>query len=378
MRLSVKREEFLRILRDVQGAVQPRSTIPILSHVKIECGTDGEIRLTATDMGLSASEAAAIESSASAKVIKGGALTAPAGQLANIVQKLAEKAELIIEKEGEDFVVIKSANSEFRLRSLPVGDFPKIDEPKDPTEFKLATESLAELFAQTAFSMSRDEIRYYLNGVYFHIAESEGKKVLRSVATDGHRMAIAQLAAPKGSSKMEAGIVPSKAVREFKNLFGGKKGEIEVAISKNLVRFSQGKVRLVTRLVEGSFPEYAKIIPPEEGKASIEVVAADLAKMVERVCAVSDEPIRAVGIAIKDGELKLSVTAPDNASSSDSMAVKNRGEMKIGFNSHYLLDILRQLEGGTVNMSLNGDSKPSRITAAGKSNPLYILMPMRI
>ena len=377
MRLSVKREEFLRILRDVQGAVQPRSTMPILSHVKIESG-EAELRLTATDMALAASEAEGIESSASAQVLEAGSLTAPAAQLSNIIQKLPEKCEIIIAKEGEDFVTVKSRSSKFKLRSLPVSDFPSIDEPKNPTTFGIAAAALTRLFAQTAFSMSRDEIRYYLNGVYLHAAEDKGGKVLRSVATDGHRMAISQLPAPAGSEKMAAGIIPAKAVKEFASLFSDKKGDMEVAISKNLASFSMGKVRLITRLIEGSFPEYGKVVPEEKGQASLTVNAADLAKMVERVCAVSDEPIRAISVTLEGGRVRLEVAAPDNAAASDSMDVKHRGDMRIGFNSQYLLDVLRQIEGGEAHLSLNGDSKPSRISAQGKDNPLYILMPMRI
>lgn len=380
MHLSVKKEDFLKVLQDVRGAVQPRSTIPILSHVKIDSADKdgGSIRLTATDMGLSASETATIDSSTAAKVVKGGSLTAPASQLANIVQRLPEKAEVDILKEAEDFVLVKSGRSEFKLRSLPVGDFPNIEDPKNPTTFKIKASELAGLFSQTAFSMSRDEIRYYLNGVYLHVAESEGKKVLRAVATDGHRMAISQIPAPKGSEGMAAGIVPSKAVREFEHLFGSRKGDAEVAISKNSVGFFADEVRLITRLVEGSFPEYVKVVPPKEGKAELVVDARELSQMVQRVTAVSDEPIKALGVNIAGNHMELTVSAPDNASSSDSTSVKHKGEMKIGFNAQYLLDILRQIEKGSVQMSLNGDSKPSRINAEGRENPLYVLMPMRI
>ena len=376
MKISIKREQFLQILRDVQGAVQPRSTIPILSHVKIEA-TPQDMRLTATDMGLSASEYLEIKTTTNAKITEDGAITAPARQLANILEQLGEKAEVLLESHGEDFLRIKAGSSEFNLRSLPVEDFPKVDEPKDATAFEVEAKSLRELFAKTAFSMSKDEIRYYLNGVYLHPVEEEGKKLLRAVATDGHRMALAQIACPKGADKLPSGIIPSKTVREFDRLFTNAKGSLKMEVSKTLVSFKMGSVSLVSRLVEGSFPDYGKVIPAKKGEAELKVDSATLAQMIDRVCAISEEPIKAVKMELTKGVMKLSVAAADNASSVDSMKADHSSDIAVGFNSQYLLDILRQEE-GEMDISLNGDSKPTRISPKKSTDVLYILMPMRV
>jgi len=377
MKISIKREQLLEILRDVQGAVQARSTIPILSHVKIEASED-KMRLTATDMGISATEHLEITTTTdSVKVEEGGAITAPAQQLNNILEKMEKDSTVLLEKKDDSFLNIKSGNSQFNLRSLPVDDFPKVDEPKEPVVFKIATKEFQRLLTKTSFSMSKDEIRYYLNGVYLHHIEEDGKPLLRAVATDGHRMALAHTDAPKGADKLPSCIIPAKAVREMDRLFVIAKEEIEIAISKTLISFTMGTAKLVSRLVEGSFPDYGKVIPDPNGAAEVEVDSGELITMIERVCAVSDEPIKAVKTEIKNGEMSLSVAAADNANAQDKMKVKHKNDIAVGFNSQYLLEILRQEE-GTIHISLNGDSKPTRITSKNKNNLLYVLMPMRV
>ena len=371
MRVTLERDVMLSALSHVQSVVERRNTIPILSNVLLQARGD-VLRLMATDLELEVVE------DAPATVEAEGAVTAPAHLLHDIVRKLPEGSQIRIDEPEAGRVVITSGRSRFMLSSLPPEDFPELAAVEPTNVFTIAPEDLKFLVDRTRFAISTEETRYYLNGIYFHTSETEDGVVLRAVATDGHRLARAEVEAPEGAVGMPGIIVPRKAVLELMRLFDAADGDIEVALSENTIRLSIDGVVLTSKLIDGRFPDYERVIPLNNDK-KLEVDTQLFARAVDRVSIVSSDKGRAVKLSIAPDTVLLSVNNPEAGSAEEELAASfNGGEMEIGFNARYLLDILGQFGGDTTEFLLSDAGSPTIIRDVAEDRVLYVLMPMRV
>jgi DNA polymerase-3 subunit beta len=372
MKLTIERGALLKSLGHVQNVVERRNTIPILSNVLLEAGSNA-LGLTATDMDLTIIERVPVS------VGTGGAATVPAHTLHDIVRKLPEGSQVEIDGGGEGGqATIRAGRSKFSLPTLPREDFPATAGGELPHRFSLAAKDLRGLIDRSRFAISTEETRYYLNGIYLHAAESGGKKVLRAVATDGHRLAQVELPLPAGAKDMPGVIVPRKTVAELAKLAEDGDGEVRVELSPSKIRVSTARVVLTSKLIDGTFPDYERVIPQGNDK-TMEVDNHAFAEAVDRVSTLSSDKGRAVKLSITDGKLTLSVNNPDSGSASEEIPVEYGFDpLEIGFNARYLLDISGQLEGGTAEFQLADPGSPTMIRDGKDASSLYVLMPMRV
>ncbi len=372
MKLTIERAAFLKSLGHVQSVVERRNTILILSNVKMEAG-DNRLRLNATDLDLDVVE------SVEAEVATAGATTAPAHTLYDIVRKLPEGSQIEIERGGEDGrLTLVSGRSRFSLACLPPEDFPVMSGGDLPHTFRLAAAELRTLIDRTRFAISTEETRYYLNGIYLHAAQREGVDVLRAVATDGHRLASVEVPLPEGAKGMPGVIVPRKTVTEVRKLIDETTAEVAVALSETMVRFTSDEAVLTSKVIDGTFPDYERVIPTGNDK-ELEVDCKALAEAVDRVSAISSEKSRAVKMSLSSGNLVLSASSPENGTATEELEVSYSGDsLEIGFNSRYLLDITQQIESDNARLAMADAASPTILREADGGGALYVLMPMRV
>ncbi|MFG1396750.1 DNA polymerase III subunit beta [Roseixanthobacter pseudopolyaromaticivorans] len=374
MKVTVERAELLKSLSHVHRVVERRNTIPILANVLIRTGTSG-LELKATDLDLEVVE------TVPAQVDQDGATTVPAHVVYDIVRKLPEGAQVQLESSGDrGTLVVRAGRARFTLQTLPQEDFPDLAAGEFTHSFKLKGAEFRRLVDKTQFAISTEETRYYLNGIFLHVAETKGagKGTLRAVATDGHRLAQAELEAPEGATGMPGIIVPRKTVAEVQKLLEDKDAEVTVSLSTTKIRVAVGAIVLTSKLIDGTFPDYNRVIPAGNDKVLL-VDKTDFAAAVDRVSTVSSERGRAVKLSLTDGKLVLSVTNPDSGSATEELEVDYAAEpLDIGFNSRYLLDITAQLEGDTAELKLADSGSPTLVRDSTKTDALYVLMPMRV
>ncbi|MGL4813504.1 MAG: DNA polymerase III subunit beta [Beijerinckiaceae bacterium] len=372
MRVTVERAALLKALGHVHRVVERRTTIPILSNVLMRADGDG-LRLKATDLDLE------IVDTVAAEVGQKGATTVPAHTLYDIVRKIADGAQISLETSGDsNQMQLRSGRSRFQLSALPETDFPDISAGELTHRFSIAAPALQKLIEKTQFAISTEETRYYLNGIFFHCLEVEGKAMLRAVATDGHRLARAEAAAPAGASGMPGIIVPRKAVAEILKLIEGTEEEVQVELSATKIRITAGAAVLTSKLIDGTFPDYQRVIPTGNDKRLV-VDRSEFSAAVDRVSTISSERGRAVKMSINNGKLTLSVTNPDSGSATEEVeADYEAAPLDIGFNARYLLDIANELEGDTALFRLAEAGSPTIIQDRDTAPTLYVLMPMRV
>ena len=372
MKVTVERAELLRSLGHVHRVVERRNTIPILANVLIKADK-GALSLKATDLDLEVTDSIAAE------VSPGGATTVPAHMIYDIVRKLPEGAQIVLEGSGDRAVLsLRAGRSRFTLQTLPESDFPDLAAGEMTHSFKLPAADLKRLIDKTQFAISTEETRYYLNGIYLH-AVGEGKNAtLRAVATDGHRLAQCELPLPDGAAGMPGIIVPRKTVSEVQRLIETGEGEVGIELSAGKIRFTIGNVVLTSKLIDGTFPDYARVIPVNNDKM-LTVDKKDFEAAVDRVSTVSSERGRAVKLSITGGRLVLSVTNPDSGSATEELEVDYEADpLDIGFNARYLLDIAAQIEGEVAVLKLADPGSPTLIQDKDAKGALYVLMPMRV
>ncbi len=372
MQFTIERSILLRSLTHVQGVVERRTTIPILSNVLLQA-TGGKLGLTATDMDL------AIIEGTQADVTQDGSTTVPAHTLYDIVRKLPEGSQVEIRAGGEQGQLeIRSGRSKLSLTTLPSEDFPVMTDGDLPHRFTISAEMLRRLIDRTRFAMSTEETRYYLNGLYFHAAETDGAPVLRIVATDGHRLARVEVPLPEGAAGMPGVIVPRKAVAEIRKLIDEVEDDVEIALSETKIRFAFGDAVLTSKLIDGTFPDYDRVIPFSNDK-TLEVKRNEFVKAVDLVSTISTEKSRAIKLSLENGNLVLTATSPEAGSAREELDVDyNDGSLEIGFNSKYLLDITQQIEGEDAKFMLSDGASPTLVQDMGDTSALYVLMPMRV
>ena len=372
MKVTLERNHLLKSLGHVHRVVERRNTYPILANVLLKAA-DGRVDLRATDLDIEVTE------SVPAMVATAGTTTIPAHTLYEIVRKLSDGAEVRLETEGADQMLLTSGRSRFHLACLSPDSFPDLKSGAFTHEFTLPAASLRELIERTQFAISNEETRYYLNGIYIHALEVGKEPILRAVATDGHRMARAETEAPAGSKGMPGIIVPKKTVSEVQKLLEGAEGDVKVEVSDTKIRFTLNGVVLLSKLIEGTFPDYERVTPKNNDK-EMNVDRAAFATAVDRVSTIaSDRGGKAVKLSMKDGSLELSVTNPDHGTASEELPVAFEPEsFEIGFNARYLLDIVGQIRSENAVFLFNDAGSPTLVRESGDARALYVLMPMRV
>jgi DNA polymerase III subunit beta len=372
MRLVIERGELLKALSHVTSVVERRTTIPILSNVMLKAKGD-KIEFKATDLEREVIEAA------KAKVGSPGAVTVPAHILHDIVRKLPDGTEVEIKREGDkDRLTLSAGQARFALQTLAAEDFPDLAAGDMSHEFEVDASDLKRLIEKTRFAISTEETRYYLNGIYLHTASRGKSNVLRAVATDGHRLAQVELAAPKGAEGMPGVIIPRKTVHELHRLIEDTSDTIKVGVSQAKVRFEIGSVTLTSKLIDGTFPDYGRVIPQNNDK-ELKVSNADFKSAVDRVSTIASERGKAVKLNLSGGKLVLSVNNPEGGSAMEEIGVDyGSSPLEIGFNARYLLDIAEQLESGEARFMLADPGSPTMVKDSSDESALYVLMPMRV
>ncbi len=371
MKVTVERSALLKCLGHVHRVVERRNTIPILANVLIRA-EDAKVAIKATDLDLEVIETIAAE------VAGAGATTVPAHMIYDIVRKLPEGAQVVLDASGErGSLTIRAGRAQFSLQTLPESDFPDLAAGEMTHRFAVSAKDLKRLIDKTQFAISTEETRYYLNGIYLHGLDGKDA-TLRAVATDGHRLAQVDLPAPSGAAGMPGVIVPRKTVGEVQRLIEDAETEIAVELSQTKIRFTLANVVLTSKLIDGTFPDYARVIPLGNDK-ELTVDKPDFEAAVDRVSTVSSERGRAVKLSLSAGKLILSVTNPDSGSATEEIEVEYDAErLDIGFNSRYLLDIAAQIEGEVAVLKLADPGSPTLIQDRDAKDALYVLMPMRV
>jgi len=373
MKLTIERGTLLKSLGHIQSVVERRNTIPILSNVLLEA-EDGRLNLAATDLDIAISEGIPVETE------EAGGITAPAHTLYDIVRKLPEGSQVELYYDLDSGrLSISAGRSKFTLSCLPREDFPVMPEGELPVSFKVTSVNLKRLIDKTRFAVSTEETRYYLNGIYLHVASDDnGEAVLRGVATDGHRLARFDVDQPEGAADMPGIIVPRKAVGELRKLIDEYEGEVEVSLSETKIHFTFANIVLTSKLIDGTFPDYSRVIPEGNDK-NMEVDSKILAEAVDRVSTISSDKTRSVKLAMDAGQLTLSVNSPEHGTATEELSVSYESDgMEIGFNSRYLLDILAQIEGDVVQVAFADAAAPTILKDLTDEGALYVLMPMRV
>jgi DNA polymerase-3 subunit beta len=372
MKVTVERSELLKSLAHVHRVVERRNTIPILANVLLRADRS-KLSLKATDLDIEVTDTIAAE------VGPSGSTTVPAHMLFDIVRKLPEGAQIVVESSGDRAALaIRAGRSRFTLQTLPEGDFPDLAPGEMTHKFTVKAADLKRLIDKTQFAISTEETRYYLNGIYLHVAGSGKAQTLRAVATDGHRLAQVEFELPNGAAGMPGIIVPRKTVGEVQRLLEDNDAEVLIELSAGKIRFTVGEVVLTSKLIDGTFPDYARVIPANNDKELV-VDKKEFEQAVDRVSTVSSERGRAVKLSITGGKLLLSVTNPDSGSANEELEVEYEADpLDIGFNSRYLLDIAQQIESEAAVLKLADPGSPTLIQDKEPHGALYVLMPMRV
>lgn len=375
MKFSVERAILLKALGHTQSVVERRNTIPILANILLDA-KDGMLRLTATDM-----EIAIVEEVPGVQVTRPGRTTAPANTLYEIVRKLPDGATVELDHKGGDApLALRAGRFSTSLPVLPVEDFPSMTEGAMPHQFKLEAIKLRGMIARTRFAISTEETRYYLNGIYLHTAEVDGRSVLRAAATDGHRLARVEVDQPEGAGAMPGVIVPRKTVNELNKLAEETRDEIEFRLSDTKISFRVGTVTLTSKLIDGTFPDYERVIPRNNDKV-MEVATQAFAQAVARVAAISSERSRPVKLTIQPGNLLLTASSAEQGEAreelDDGMVSYTASPIEIGFQARYLADITDQV-GERLRFRFSDGSAPTVVQDAADDDALYVLMPMRV
>lgn len=372
MKVTVERAQLLKAMSRVQGVVERKNTIPILANVLMEAEGD-RVSLRATDLDIEVIE------DVPAIVEQAGTTTVPAHLLHDILRRLPDGAQLNLRLDGSNHrLEVVAGRSRFALATLPREDFPVMASSEYQCTYKIAVPVIRRLFEKSQFAVSTEETRYYLNGVYLHVVDENGARKLRAVATDGHRLARIDADLPEGAEDAPGVIVPRKTVGELRKLLDDDEGEIEVSVSETKIRFAANGLVLTSKVIDGAFPDYSRVIPQSNSRR-MEVDAADFAQAVERVATVSQERSRAVKLTMEHDRLTLSVTSPDAGSGTDELPVAYADEeMEIGFNARYLIEIASQVDRENAVFLFADPNAPTLVREGEDESAVYVVMPMRV
>ncbi len=365
MKLTTEREKLLAPLQAVIGVVERRQTMPVLANVLLGV-RDGQLSITATDLEVEL--VAATEVSVQAI----GDITVPGRKFLDILRALPEKVAVTLAVEGEK-VVIKAGRSRFSLATLPAADFPVIDDINAQQTVRIPRKELLRLLEKTHFSMAQQDVRYYLNGM---LLEIDGLS-LRAVATDGHRLALCETVLTEKARSTQQVIVPRKGVLELQRVLT-EEGAADLAIGTNHVRAQIGDIRFTSKLIDGRFPEYSRVIPA----AAANAIRADrdtLRQALQRTAILSNEKYRGIRITVKQNALTVQAHNPEQEEAEEEIEVGYAGaDLEVGFNVNYLLDALAAIDGQEVELGLTDSNSSCLIRSPGEGSARYVVMPMRL
>ncbi|WP_112320786.1 DNA polymerase III subunit beta [Oceanibium sediminis] len=372
MKVSIERSALLKAMGRAQSVVEKRNTIPILSNVLLEAEGD-TLSFRATDLDIE------VVDRAPAMVLSAGAATVGAHTLHEIVRKLPDGAMVELEYDATaGRMNVRAGRSNFSLATLPREDFPVMASAEYDCNFAAEPAVLRRLFDKAKFAISTEETRYYLNGIYMHAADGPDGRTLRCVATDGHRLARIDAPLPQGADNLPGVIVPRKTVGELRKLLDDDDVQIAVSVSETKVRFATPEVTLTSKVIDGSFPDYSRVIPQNNTKR-LEVDAAEFSRAVDRVSTVSSERSRAVKLSLDEDRLILSVNAPDSGAADEELAVAYGDEpLEIGFNAKYLQEIADQVDRENAVFLFNSSGDPTLMREGNDETAVYVVMPMRV
>lgn len=365
MKLTVEREKLLAPLQAVIGVVERRQTMPVLANVLLGV-SDGRLSITATDLEVE------LVAATDVSVQQPGDITVPGRKFLDILRALPEKSAVSLGAEGEK-VVIKAARSRFSLSTLPAAEFPVIDDINSQQTVEIPRKELARLLEKTHFSMAQQDVRYYLNGM---LLEIDGQ-TLRAVATDGHRLALCETVLEHKATAAQQVIIPRKGVLELQRILTAE-GNAAVAIGTNHVRAQIGDVRFTSKLIDGRFPEYSRVIPASPAFA-IKADRDTLRQALQRTAILSNEKYRGIRISVKKSALTVQAHNPEQEEAEEEIEVNYDGaDLEVGFNVNYLLDALAAIDGQEVELGLTDSNSSCLIRSPGAAGTRYVVMPMRL
>ncbi|HMK85586.1 MAG TPA: DNA polymerase III subunit beta [Steroidobacteraceae bacterium] len=365
MKLTAEREKLLVPLQAVIGVVERRQTMPVLANVLLSLSQD-RMSITATDLEVE------LVAQGEAAVHQVGDVTVPGRKFLDILRALPEKVAVSISIEGEK-AVIRAGRSRFSLSTLPAAEFPVVDDINSQQTVEISREELIRILDKTHFSMAQQDVRYYLNGM---LLEIDGQ-TLRAVATDGHRLALCEASLKSKARSSQQVIVPRKGVLELQRILTPE-GAAGVAIGTNHIRAQIGDVRFTSKLIDGRFPEYTRVIP----SAPAAVIRADrdvLRQALQRTAILSNEKYRGIRISVKKNALTIQAHNPEQEEAEEEIEVRYEGgDLEVGFNVNYLLDALTAIDGQEVELGLTDSNSSCLIRSPGLTSARYVVMPMRL
>ena len=366
MKVIASRESLLKPLQAVIGVVERRQTMPVLANVLL-VAKDKELSVTATDL-----EVELVAHTQVDEMPSGGEITVPARKLLDICRALPSEATVNMSLEG-DRLIVKSGRSRFALATLPAAEFPVVENIDANREFALSQEDIRRLLDKTHFAMAQQDVRYYLNGL---LLETGGGQV-RAVATDGHRLAMCEIGIDGQDNATQQIIIPRKGVLELQRLLGDG-GEVRIEIGSNHLRAHVGEIRLTSKLIDGRFPDYDKVIPRPDGNRLV-ASREFLRQALQRAAILSNEKYRGIRLDLGNKSLRIQANNPDQEEAQDELEVDYTGtEMEIGFNVNYLLDALAAVDAENVELGFIDSNSSCVVRGPDSENTTYVVMPMRL
>ena len=371
MQFEIKRDILLKSLNFVQGVVEKKNTLPILSNVLLELKNNA-LSIIATDLDL-----IFYEKIEEIKIINEGSTTTSAAVLYDILRKISSNSNLKFELKNENKLSLKSENSDFNLLCLPTDNFPSFSDNFDGQEIELENSKFLKLLNKTRISISNDDTRHYLNGIFLHLTEANGRNFLTGVATDSHRLSSSSLEITN-LENFSSIILPRKTVFQLCTLLSEIPEKLKMQINENKIKFSFGKVKLISKVIDGKFPDYKKVVPLDNKKV-LEVSSKDFVDSIERVTSVSLDRKEGVKLNISKNDVQLSVNSANSGEGNEKINAKfNSENINISFNSKYLLDIASEIEDKNIRMNFKDSISPVLIEDVSDRNSYYVIMPMKI
>ena len=371
MHFSVKRDILLNSLNYVQGIVEKKNTLPILSNVLLQL-KDKKLSIVATDLDI-----VFYDEIEEVNIINEGSTTTSAAILYDILRKISSNSELTFDLKTENKLSLKSQNSDFNLLCLPTDNFPTFSDDFSYPEISINRGKFLKLLNKTKIAISNDDTRHYLNGIFLHLSESHGRKFLTGVATDSHRLSSSSLEI-ENSENFSSLILPRKSVFQLCTLLTDSNHELTMQTSENKIKFTLGKIRLISKVIDGKFPDYKKVVPTGNDKSLI-VSSKDFINSIERVTSVSLDGKEGVKLAINKENIQLSVNSANSGEGNEVINANfNSEKLNISFNSKYLVDIAAEIEDKNLKMNLKDSVSPVLIEDASDKNSYYVIMPMKI
>jgi DNA polymerase-3 subunit beta len=375
MEFKINSTDLLKALSHIHGIVEVRHTLPILSNIILEA-RDDHLILSSTNLDIYCSD------KIKAEVIKSGEVSVSAVTFFEIIKRLPSGSEVsMIMEEGENEIRLTCGRSRFNLSTLKTDDFPIISDNDLSTNFVLSADELIRIIDKTKFAVSNEETRYYLNGIFLHKAERNSIQFLRAVATDGHRLAQYDIPLPQGAEDITGIIIPKKTIYELRKVLDDANGDVSVSLNENKIKFSFNDLKVVSKVIDGTFPDYTKVIPQKNDK-NFKTNNSDLKNAIDRVSAVAaneESKSKAIKFCIENNSLSLSVESQSKGSANEMIDVNYSGDkVDIGFNSKYIIDLCNEVDGDEISISLSDSISPAIILDKTDENLFFVLMPMRI